>query len=94
MSRCKACDIKLNDMELKVKDEYGNFLDMCFRCSDQTYLYAFAEFDVNGDVVSLGNAPECSYKWDYVGGVAISDDTDLTEILLKAGGGKTLNKNS
>lgn len=32
MSRCKACDVRLNDKELTLKDSNGIFYDLCFEC--------------------------------------------------------------
>jgi len=33
MSRCKGCDVILNDFELSKKDtETGEFLDLCNKC--------------------------------------------------------------
>ena len=30
--RCKACDVILEDYELRAKDSYGNYFDMCYNC--------------------------------------------------------------
>ena len=46
MSRCKACDVILNEHELKRKDpETGEFIDLCGECLDESNQ---AMFDFDG----------------------------------------------
>ena len=37
MSRCKACDVILNESELKRRDpETNEFTDLCYECLDES----------------------------------------------------------
>ncbi len=36
--RCLACDNELTDEEATIKDDSGNFIDMCFECGRKTTL--------------------------------------------------------
>lgn len=94
MSRCKACDVKLNDKELSAKDKSGSFIDMCVKCRDQSYLYTDAEYTAGGYLVKLNNPPESDFKWDYVGGMAAGESNldGHSEITKMALNGEILNE--
>jgi hypothetical protein len=79
--RCRACNIQLNDMELRRKDKHGVHLDMCHKCADQSYLYANATYDIKGNLVSLSTPVESDFRWGYVGGAAVGPDADLVSTL-------------
>lgn len=48
MSRCKACDVILDGVELSKKDSEGNYYDLCALC----YSYFVA---ANWDIDTSGN---------------------------------------
>lgn len=88
--RCRACNIQLNDMELRRRGSHGVHLDMCHKCADVSYLFVNATYDRKGNLISLSNPDESEFKWGFVGGMAYGPEADLVDTLSDVYSGRTI----
>lgn len=77
MSRCKACDVILEENELLRKYPNGEFMDLCNTCNTNSGLYDGAVYDSKGDLVSYSAIPESEFRFEYAGGVGSEDYVDF-----------------